>query len=446
MVFLARIASAAVLFAAPITLAQSPEPALDCYVRVRCGRLLAVPGQAVQNGVTIVVKNGLVERVVPGLEGPDLSDAARTGASVTDIDLRDRFVVPGLIDCHVHLAMEFSADSRLRAVSEGPTDAEVRAVAFARKTLMAGFTTVRDLGANDRVAISLRDGIIRGDVIGPRIIAAGKAITVTGGHADPSNGYRDDVWGQVGAEKGVADGPDECRKAVRYQIKQGADCIKLTATGGVLSASSAGLAQHFFEDELRAIVETAHSMGRKAAAHAHGTDGINAAVRAGVDSIEHGTYLDDESIRLMKERGTYYVPTMLAAETVATNAEIAGFYLPVVAAKARVVAPRIKESVRRAHAQGVKIAFGTDTGVSPHGQNAREFALMVKAGMTPIETITAATINAADLLGLSAMVGTIEPGKRADIVAVAGDPLADVTEFERVVFVMREGVAYRDDR
>ncbi len=427
-------------------LAQPAPRQPDRFVRVRCGALLAVPGKDVQRNVTVLVRNGLIDRVAPGLDGPDLSNEARSGAAVTDVDLRDRFVVPGLIDCHVHLAMEYTAEARLRSVSESPTDAAMRSVAFARRTLMAGFTTVRDLGAGDGVVISLRDGINRGDVAGPRIVAAGKSITVTGGHGDPSNGYREDLWGAVGAERGVADGPEACRKAVRHQVKLGADCIKLTATGGVLSASSAGLAQHFFEDELRAIVETARTMGRKTAAHAHGTDGINAAIRAGVDSIEHGTYLDDESIRLMKERATYYVPTMLAGATVTRNADVPGYYLPMVAAKARLVGPRIMESVRRAHAAGVRIAFGTDCGVSPHGQNAREFALMAEAGMSPMDSIVAATINAADLLGLGDTVGTIEPGKSADLVAVRADPLADVTEFERVVFVMRAGEVHRDDR
>ena len=436
---------------AAVVLACAGLPALaqnapDRYVRVHCGSLLPVPGKDVQKNVTVVVKNGLVDRVVPGLDGPDLADAVKAGATVTDVDLKDRFVVPGLIDCHIHLSMEFSPDVRIRAVTDAPTDVAMRSVLYARKTLDAGFTTVRDLGSNDHVSISLRDGIARGDVVGPRIVAAGKAITVTGGHADPSNGYRQDLWGMVGEDRGVADGVEECRKAVRFQVKEGADCIKLTATGGVLSASSAGLAQHFFDDELRAIVDTAHSMGRKAAAHAHGTDGINAAIRAGVDSVEHGTYMNDESIRLMKEKGTYYVPTMLAAATVSRNAEIPGYYLAVVAAKARLVGPKIMETVRKAHDAGVKIAFGTDTGVSPHGQNAQEFALMVKAGFTPMETIIAATVSAADLLGLSAKVGTIEPGKCADMVGVAGDPLRDVTELERVKFVMRDGVAYRNER
>jgi len=440
------IASASLLAWMPALAQTAAAPPADRYVRVHCGWLLPVPGKDPQQGVTVVVKNGIVERLSPGLEGPDLSEAAKAGASVSDVDLRDRFVVPGLIDCHIHLSMEFSPDMRMRAVAEGPTDTAMRSVHFAKKTLEAGFTTVRDLGSNDHVSISLRDGIARGDVIGPRIIAAGKAVSVTGGHGDPSNGYREDLWGQVGADRGVADGPEECRKAVRYQVKQGADCIKFTATGGVLSASSAGLAQHFFEDELKAIVDTAHSMGRKAAAHAHGTDGINAAIRAGVDSIEHGTYMNDESFTLMKEHGTYYVPTMLAAETVSRNAEVPGYYLAVVAAKARLVGPKIMETVRKAHQVGVKIAFGTDTGVSPHGQNGREFALLVKAGLSPTETIVAATVSAADLLGLSSRVGTIEPGKCADLVGVANDPLRDVTEFERVKFVMRDGTVYRNDR
>jgi len=288
---------------------------------------------------------------------------------------------------------------------------------------------------------AVRDAVERGDIVGPRILASGEAISVTGGHADPTNGYRADLIGIQSAA--VADGVDGCRHAVREQIKRGADVIKLTATGGVLSASAAGLAQHFFDDELEAIVQTAHKMGRKVAAHAHGTDGINAALRAGVDSIEHGTFLDDDSIKLFKSHDAFLVPTLLAGATVSANADIPGFYLPMVAGKAKEVGPRMHEMFHKAHVAGVKIAFGTDTGVSPHGENAKEFALMVKGGMTPTEAITAATITASDLLGLSAQIGTIEPGKAGDLVAVQGDPTSDVTELERIQGVVKGGARVR---
>lgn len=413
---------------------------VDRYLVVRCGTLLDVPGKAAKKNVTLVVKNGAVESVLPGL---DAKASIPAGATSEELNLADQYVLPGLIDCHVHLAMEFTPDARMRQVQETDVDSAFRSVNFAKKTLLAGFTTVRDLGAGGEVVIKLREAINRGDVIGPRIIAAGKAISVTGGHADPTNGLRSDVFGLAGVDEGVADGADECRKAVRNQIKLGADCIKLTATGGVLSASSAGLARHFFDDELKAIIDTSHSMGRKAAAHAHGVDGINAALRAGVDSIEHGTYLDDESVKLFKEHGAYLVPTLLAGETVSSNAKIPGYYLKVVADKASIVGPRMLEMFRKAHEGGVKIAFGTDTGVSPHGENAREFALMVKGGMTPEEAIVAATVTASELCGVSKLVGTLEPGKRADLVSVKGDPLTDISLLEHVIAIVKDGSVVR---
>lgn len=418
-------------------------PPGDRYVLLRCGKLLAVPGKDVQSNVTLVVRNGLIDRVVAGFDGPNMNEAKNAGASVQEVDLKDRFVLPGLIDCHVHLTTEFTPDLRLRVVVDTDADTALRGAAFAKKTLEAGFTTVRDLGAANGVSFALRDAINRGDVPGPRVVAAGKAISITGGHADRTSGYRQDLWGVPGPEDAVADGPAECMKAVRNQIKLGAEVIKLTATGGVLSASSAGLAQHFFDDELAAIVKTAHSLGRKVAAHAHGTDGINASLRAGVDSVEHGTYLDEESVKLFKQTGAYLVPTLLAGSTVARNAEVSGYYLPVVAAKARLVGPKIMGAFSMARQGGVKIAFGSDTGVSAHGLNAQEFALMVQGGMTPAEAIGAATIVAAELCGLSDRVGTLEKGKNADVVAVSGDPLADVSTLERVEFVMKDGRIYR---
>ncbi|MCC6228607.1 MAG: amidohydrolase family protein [Phycisphaerales bacterium] len=411
------------------------------YLVVRCGTLLDVPGKPAKKSVTLVVKDGAVESILPGL---DAKVSIPAGAAIEELNLSEQWVLPGLIDCHVHLAMEFTPDSRLRMMAENDVDAAFRSVAFAKKNLLAGFTTVRDLGAGGDVVLKLRDAIDRGDVIGPRIIAAGKAISVTGGHADPTNGLRSDVFGLAGVDEGVADGADACRKAVRNQIKLGADCIKLTATGGVLSVSTAGLAKHFFDDELKAIIDTSHAMGRKAAAHAHGVDGINAALRAGVDSIEHGTYLDDESVRLFKDKGAFLVPTLLAGETVSTNAKIPGYYLKVVADKASMVGPRMLEMFRKAHDGGVKIAFGTDTGVSPHGENAREFALMVKGGMTPEETIVAATITASELCGVSRLVGTLEPGKRADLISVPGDPLADISVLESVIAIVKDGVVVRE--
>lgn len=426
--------------------AAPDQPAHDLYTVVRCGHLLDVPGKAARTNATLVIKNDKVDRVLDGLTGPDLSKEQQGGASVREIDLKDRYVLPGLIDCHVHLTMEYTSDVRFRAVVETTCDNAIHGVMFAKRTLEAGFTTVRDVGAEADAIFALREGINRGDIVGPRILAAGKAISITGGHADPTNGYRDDVFKMPGPEVGVADGPDECMKAVRNQIKHGADLIKITATGGVLSLSAAGLAQHFTDEEMVAIVRAAHAMGRKVAAHAHGTDGINAAIRAGVDSIEHATFTDEGSLKLFKEKGAWMVPTLLASATVTENAQKPGYYHAAVAKKALEAGPARMTNFTKALQAGVKIAFGTDTGVSPHGQNAKEFGLLVKGGMKPMDCIVAATVSAADLCGVSKDVGTLEPGKSADVIAVAKDPLADITELERVVFVMRVGRVAKDER
>lgn len=417
--------------------AQAPAAPPPDQVRIiTCGTLMVSAAQPPVKNTRLVVRNGLIESI-----GGAGDPAPRQGVSqqIERVDLSDKYVLPGLIDCHVHLTMRTDETYLQRRTTETPEFVAVRAVAWARDTLDAGFTTVRDLGASAGSIFGLRDAINQGYVAGPRIIAAGKSIAVTGGHADPTNLLRQDLVQPVDERDGVADGVDACAKAVRYQIKLGADCIKLTATGGVLSASTAGLKQHFTDAELASIVNTAHMMGRKVAAHAHGVDGINAALRAGVDSIEHGTYLDDESLRLFKHHGAYLVPTMLAGETVSQNARKPGYYLRIIAEKAAAVGPMHKLAVQKAIGAGVKMAFGTDSGVSEHGRNAREFALLVDAGVTPIQSITMATINAADLLGLSAEIGTLEPGKRADLIAVAADPTVDVRTLESVRFVMKDG-------
>lgn len=416
----------------------------DRYLRVHCGTLFAVPGTPAAKDKSILIKNGTIVSIIDGLTGPDIKDAA-PGAIIEDLDLHDRYVLPGLIDCHVHLTMEFDATLRQRALTESDEFITLRATTYAKKTLDAGFTTVRDLGASRPLTVfALRDAINQGLIVGPRIIAAGKAISITGGHGDFTNGYRPDIFPNISTDDGIADGPDECMKAVRNQIKLGADVIKVTATGGVLSASAAGLAQHYSSAELEAIVKTTHAMGRKVAAHAHGTDGINAALAAGVDSIEHGTYLDNESITLFKSHKAYHVPTLLAGDTVTKNAEIPGYYLKMVADKARLAGPKMLDMFKRSHEAGVQIAFGTDTGVSPHGENAREFALMVKAGMTPADAIHSATVVASTLLGLDKQIGTLEPGKAADLIAVYHDPTQDVTHLERVVTVVKGGVVVKN--
>jgi imidazolonepropionase-like amidohydrolase len=360
------------------------------------------------------------------------------------LDLRSGFVLPGLIDSHVHLTGQQNPNSRLENVTESNATQAMVGARYARRTLMAGFTTVADLGATNESIFALRDAVKAGDVPGPRIIAAGSAVSIHGGHGD-INGYRDDVMHLLSSES-ICSGPEDCMRAVRTQVRAGADIIKITATGGVLSNTAAGLAQQFSDPELTAIVESAHRMGRQVTAHAHGVDGINAFLRAGGNSIEHGTYLDDQSIRLFKSNGAWLVPTLLAGDFVARVASGPNNFLtPAQTAKALEAGPRMLDMARRAHEGGVKIAFGTDTGVSAHGDNAQEFALLVRAGLTPLEAIQAATVGAAEHLRISNEAGRIAPGMPADIVAVAGDPLTDVTELERMRFVMKGGVVYRAD-
>ncbi|MHC5114985.1 MAG: metal-dependent hydrolase family protein, partial [Planctomycetota bacterium] len=359
------------------------------------------------------------------------------------IDLRDRFVLPGLIDCHTHITGEYTHDVRLRRVQETDADAAIRGTVYARRTLLAGFTTIRNVGSSGDAAFALRDAIADGLVAGPRILVAGESISPTGGHSDSTLGYRADLFEMPGSMQGIADGVDGCRQAVRAQVKRGADLIKLTATGGVLSNTAAGVEQQFFPDELAAIVETAHQLGRRVAAHAHGSRGIQAALRAGVDSIEHGTYLDDDCIRLFLDTNAFLVPTIHAGKFVEERAAEEGYFSEPVRAKAAAVGPVIQGAFGRAHAAGVRIAFGTDVGVGKHGTNAREFLYMVEAGMSPSDTIVSATINAAELCNLSGDLGTLEPGKRADVIAVGDDPLRDIEALQRVRFVMKDGKVYK---
>jgi imidazolonepropionase-like amidohydrolase len=301
---------------------------------------------------------------------------------------------------------------------------------------------VRDVGGSG-VNISLRNAINKGIIKGPRIFTAGKAIATTGGHADPTNSYRKDLMGDPGPAEGVVNGPDECRKAVRQRYKDGADLIKITATGGVLSVATSGSNPQFTEEEIKAIVETAKDYGFRVAVHAHGAEGIKRAIRAGVNSIEHGTLMDEEAIALFKQHGTWYVPTLTAGRSVADSAKKPGYYPAVVAAKAIAIGPQLQGTFAKAYKAGVKIAFGTDAGVFKHGMNWLEFTYMIEGGMKPMDAIKAATINAADLLGMKDQFGSIEIGKLADIVAVDGDPLKDSRVFGKCVFVMKEGVVYR---
>jgi imidazolonepropionase-like amidohydrolase len=411
-------------------------PAAETAKCVQAGRLLADPASGrVLRDQTVTVQGGRITAVTPGF-------TQTTGCEV--VDLRDSFVLPGLIDSHVHLTGESNPNQRLEEVTQSSAEQAMVGARYAKRTLDAGFTTVADLGADNNAIFALRKATASGDVPGPRIIASGSSVSIHGGHGD-ANGFRDDVMHLMRGSS-ICSGAEDCRRAVRQQVQQGADVIKITATGGVLSNTAAGLGQQFADEELAAIVDSAHRMGRKVTAHAHGGDGVNAFLKAGGDSIEHGTYLDAESIRLFKARGAYLVPTLMAGDYVARIANGPGnFFTPAQTAKAREAGPKMLDMARRAHAGGVKIAFGTDSGVSAHGDNAGEFALLVRAGMTPLQAIQSATVNAADHLGLAAEIGTLAPGKAADLVAVRGDPLADVTELGRMRFVMKGGTVHRRD-
>lgn len=435
---LAAIVTVAVLAATTAQARQGPavtpvsaEPATT-FVQV--GRLLADPASGrVLRDKTLVIRGNQVAEIRDGFVGEGRI-----------VDLRSAFVLPGLIDSHVHLTGQQGPTSRLDEVTQSNADQAMVGARYARRTLNAGFTTVADLGASNQAIFALRDAVRRGDVPGPRIIASGSAVSVHGGHGD-ANGYRDDILHLLSPES-VCSGAEDCRRAVRMQVRAGADIIKITATGGVLSNTAAGLAQQFSEDELASIVEAGHRMGRQVTAHAHGADGINAFLKAGGDSIEHGTYLDAESLRLFKQHGAWLVPTLLAGDFVARVASSPdNFLTPAQTAKALEAGPKMLDMARRAHEGGVKIAFGTDTGVSAHGDNAQEFALLVRAGLTPLEAIQAATVGAAEHLRISDEAGRLAPGMPADLIAVVGDPLSDVTELERVRFVMKGGQVFRQD-
>jgi imidazolonepropionase-like amidohydrolase len=421
--------------------AQPPGPRI---VVIQAGQLLDRPGHPARGASTIVIRDGKVLEVRDGHVA-----AATAGFPQAEVvDLRDRYVLPGLIDSHVHLASDTGGvASQLEEVQLEPPAKAYNALVNAHKTLAAGFTSVRNLGDRDGITLALRDAVRAGKVVGPNIVDAGTSISTTAGHMDAALGFRDDLREALDRHDNTCDGPDACRRAVRLQVARGVDLIKIATTGGVNSRIGAGLGQQMFEDEARSIVETARLYGKKVAVHAHGADGVKLALRAGVDSIEHGTVLDEECIALFVKTGAWYVPTLSTVngylERIAADPNA---YSPAVRAK---VDWRIKvtgESLAKVVPRGVKVAFGTDAGVSKHGRNADEFELMVKYGMTPSQALVAATVSAAELLGISAEAGTLEPGKRADLIAVTGDPLRDVTVLKRVSFVMKDGVVFRDVR
>ena len=411
------------------------QPATEPVVVIHAGALLDRPGQAPRGPSTIIVRGGRIEAVRDGHVAPP--DGARL------IDLKGQFVLPGLIDAHVHIfADDDKMRQRLEVLNRDIEDTLLIGVDNARRTLEAGFTTVRDLGSDVHSVTALRDGIASGLIAGPTIVAAGFGISGTGGHADAANNVSRDIEElRRSRATNTCNGADDCRRAVRRQISQGADVIKFTATGGVNSNIAGGLNQQLFDDEMKAIVDTARLFGRKVAAHAHGADGIAAALRAGVDSVEHATYTNPETNALFKRSNAWLVPTMVAPHAALAQAR-AGARSKATLAKAEEATAVHNDNIAKAIRDGVRIAFGTDSGVSDHGKNAREFALLIKAGMTPAAAIRAATVDAATLLDRSSQIGSIEPGKQADIIAVATSPLDDVTVLEHVRFVMRQGVVH----
>ena len=401
---------------------------------IYCGTLIDGTSNSARNKITIIVEKNKITALnngyTPLISGDEL------------LDLSQKTVLPGLIDMHVHLESETSKDAATKRMGMSAADIAYEAEKNGKTNLMAGFTTVRDLGGTN-VNIALRNAINKGLVVGPRIFTSGKTIATTGGHGDPTNGWRDDITFMPSFTNGVINSPDEARQAVRQRYKDGSDWIKITATGGVLSIAKSSKAPQFQKDELDALIATAKDYGFKVAAHAHGAEGIKRALRAGVTTIEHGSFLDDECIALFKEKGAYLVPTIIAGKSAADSAKIPGYYHPLVVPKALEVGPLIQKSFERAYKAGVKIAFGTDAGVYKHGLNAKEFQYMTEAGMPVMEAIKSATIVAAEVLDMKEQLGSIEVGKLADIIATEANPLEDVKTLMNVIFVMRDGVVYK---
>ncbi len=404
---------------------------------IHAGRLIDGESNAAATAMTIRVDGSEIKAIENGYTSAGPDDNV--------IDLTAHTVMPGLMDTHVHLTGEYSPDSRLNRFITNEADYAIDATMYAKRTLEAGFTVVRNLGDAFNVTVALREAIEDGDVPGPRIFTAAKGIGTTGGHADPTNGWASYLGADPGPKQGVVNGADDARKAVRQRYKDGADWIKITATGGVLSVAKSGQNPQFTDEELRALINTASDYGLRVAAHAHGTEGMKRAVIAGVASIEHGTFMDEEVMRLMKKNGTYYVPTILAGAWVAEKARIDGFFPDLVRPKAAAIGPMIKTTFAAAYKAGVPIVFGTDSGVSAHGDNAQEFALMVEGRMPPMVAIQSATSVAAKFLRIADTHGTLAAGKQADIVAVPGNPLDDITAMERVNFVMKAGEIVRND-
>ncbi len=411
------------------------SPAFTATSYLHCKTLLDVKSGELLKDRLIQIENSRIINV--SHSSVDSSDNSKDIISVSGTCL------PGLMDMHVHLDGQLSKNGYIKRFQSNEADYALRAAKHAKITLMAGFTTVRNPGDNYNSTIALRKAINRGDLAGPRIFTSGKSLATTGGHADPSNGSRTDLMGDPGPMEGVINSPDDARKAVRQRYKDGADFIKITATGGVLSLAKNGQNPQFNAAELEAVVATANDYGMHVAAHAHGKEGMRRAIIAGVRSIEHGTYMDDEIFQLMKQHKTWYVPTIIAGNFVAEKAREADYFPAVVRPKAATIGPIIKATFANAWKAGVAIAFGTDSGVSPHGENATEFVYMVEAGMPAIEAIRSATINSALLLGMEEEIGSIEAGKLADIIVVAGNPLKDIKQLQNIKLVMKAGRIFK---
>jgi imidazolonepropionase-like amidohydrolase len=402
---------------------------------LHCGKLIDTKNGKVLNEMTIIVKDHKIVDVLKGYINPSAENDLA-------INMKSKTVMPGLIDMHVHIEHQLNPQRYLENFTLNEADVAYNAQKFAKNTLLAGFTTVRDLGGTG-VNVSLRNAIDQGKVDGPRIITVEKSLGTTGGHADPTNGRKRDLIGDPGPKEGVVNSVDDAKKAVRQRYKNGADWIKITATGGVLSVAKSGHNPQFTIEEIKAITQTAKDYGMQVAAHAHGDEGMQRAIIGGVKTIEHGTLMSEETMDLMKKYDVYYVPTITAGKSVEAKAKIPGFFPEIIVPKALAIGPKIQETFGKAYKKGVKIAFGTDAGVFDHGENGKEFAFMLEAGMPAMETIQSATITNAKLLGKEKEIGMLETGMLADIIATDDDPTININTMEKVSFVMKNGVVYK---
>ncbi|WP_254424352.1 amidohydrolase family protein [Rhodanobacter sp. C05] len=439
------LVSAAILLSLPVAAMATDAPAHHDVSVLHCAHLIDPVAGKLLGATTVIVEDGHIKELRSGsVDGKPYADAAQqAGAGFQQIELADATCMPGLIDSHTHLTMQFSKSTYSDQFRLNPADYAIEGTVYAKRTLLAGFTTVRNVGDEHNESIALRNAINAGLVPGPRIFSAGQFVGTTGGHADPTDGYRWDLQGDPDPKDGIINSPEDAWKAVRQHYKDGADLIKIMPSGGVLDESNSVDNAQMTLDEIKAVVAAAHDYGFTVAAHAHGAEAIRRAVLGGVDSIEHGTFMNDEDMKLMKEHGTWYVPTIIAGQFVMEKAK-EGWYPPQVARKAEQVGPIIMATAGKAYRAGVKIAFGTDAGVYPHGDNAKEFAYMVQAGIPPMAALQAATTHAAELLHKQDQLGQVAVGRQADVIAVPGNPLDDITTMQHVSFVMKDGVVYKE--